>query len=152
MKDPLRKIKNRSRNKRTEGTRLKALAEGIEIGKQESADKIEEQKEQINRLSEQLALEAAHLLLANQRSDLRARLISTLTADADRQREENTRLEQRVALLTGQLAQKTEEIETVTADNARLRAQVAELAKPRQHSSYLNISIPRKTNAGDGSV
>ena len=45
-----------------------------------------------------------------------------------------------MALLTGQLAQKTEEIETVTADNARLRAQVAELAKPRQHSSYLNIS------------
>ena len=94
MKDTLRNIKNRSRNKRTEGARLKALAEGIEIGKQESADKIEEQdqqikeqKERINRLSEQLALEAAHLLLANQRSDLRARLISTLTADADRQRE-----------------------------------------------------------------
>ena len=83
---------------------LKALAEGIEIGKQESADKIEEQdqqikeqKERINRLSEQLV---AHLLLANQRSDLRARSISTLTADADRQREENTLLEQRVALLT----------------------------------------------------
>ena len=51
-----------------------ALVEGIEIGKQESADKIEEQdqqikeqKERINRPSEQLALEAAHLLLANQR-------------------------------------------------------------------------------------
>ena len=94
MKDTLRNIKNRSRNKRTEGARLKALAEGIEIGKQESADKIEEQdqeikeqKERINRLSEQLALEAAHLLLANQHSDLRARSISTLTADADRQRE-----------------------------------------------------------------
>ena len=115
MKDPLRNIKTRSRNKRTEGASLKALAEGIEIGKQESADsdkiedqdqQIKEQKERINRLSEQLALEAAHLLLANQRSDLRARSISTLTADADRQREENTRLEQRVALLTGQLAQR----------------------------------------------
>ena len=122
VKDPLRNINNRSRNKRTEGARNKALAEGIEIGKQESADKIEEQdqqikeqKERINRLSKQLALEAAHLLLANQRSDLRATSISTLIADADRQREENTRLEQRVALLTGQLAHKTEEIETVTA-------------------------------------
>ena len=82
------------------------------------------------------------MLLANQCSELRATSISTLTADADRQREENTRLEQLVALLTGRLAQKREDIETVTVDNARLRVQVAELAKPRQHSSYLNISIP----------
>ena len=57
-----------------------------------------------------------------------------------------------MALLTGQLAQKTEEIETVTADNARLRAQVAELAKPRQHSSYLNTKLRpllQGSNAGE---
>ena len=101
VKDPLRNINNRSRNKHTEGARIKALAEGIEIDEQESADKIEEQdqqikelKERINRLSEQLVLEAAHLLLANQRSDLRATPISTLTADADRQLEVNTLPEQ----------------------------------------------------------
>ena len=100
MKDPLRKIKNRSRNKRTEGTRLKALAEGIEIGKQESADKIEEQKEQINRLSEQLALEAAHLLLANQRSDIRIR---DLSQENEKNNKENTFLTRQVTLLTGEL-------------------------------------------------
>ena len=47
VKDPPRNINNRSRNKRTEGARNKALAEGIEIGKQESADIIEEQDQQI---------------------------------------------------------------------------------------------------------
>ena len=99
VKDPLWNINNRLQNKHTKGSRIKALGGGIEIGKQESADKIEEQdqqikeqKEQINRLSEQLALEAAHLLLANQHSDLRATSTSTLTADADRHHEENTLL------------------------------------------------------------
>ena len=48
-------------------------------------------------------------------------------------------------MLSGRLAHKTEEIETFTADNARLHAQVTELAKPRLHFSYLNISIPAKT-------
>ena len=59
VKDPLRNINNRSLHKRNEGTRNKALEEGIEIGKQVSADKIEkqdqqikEQKERIKRLSE----------------------------------------------------------------------------------------------------
>ena len=78
VKGPLKNISNRLQNKSTEGARNKALEEGIEIGKQESADEIEEQdqqikeqKERIKRLSEQLALEAAHLSLANQRRDLR---------------------------------------------------------------------------------
>ena len=92
---------------------------------------------QIKRLTAELALEAAHLLLAGQRSDLSATLISALTAHNSRQRKENPRLEQRLALLTGQLAQKTEEVETVAAQNAR-------------HSSYLDFSIPRKTSLGDG--
>ena len=61
-------------------------------------------------------------MLANQRSDLHDTAISTLTSDADRQHEENTLLEQRVALLTGQLAQKTEEIQIVTAVNFLQRA------------------------------
>ena len=59
VKAPLRNINNRSLHKRNEGTRNKALEEGIEIGKQVSADKIEkqdqqikEQKERIKRLSE----------------------------------------------------------------------------------------------------
>ena len=34
-------------NKHTKGSRIKALGGGIEIGKQESADKIEEQDQQI---------------------------------------------------------------------------------------------------------
>ena len=96
VKDPLRNINNRSLNKRTEGARNKALEEGIEIGKQESADKMEEQdqqirkqKERIKRLSKQLALEAAHLSIANQCSDLRASQISTLTKDNKKQKEEN---------------------------------------------------------------
>ena len=47
VKDPLRNLNNRSQNKHIEGARNKALAEGIEIGKQESADIIEEQDQQI---------------------------------------------------------------------------------------------------------
>ena len=54
---------------------------------------IKEQNSQIKRLTAELALEAAHLLLAVQRSDLSATLISTLTADSNRLREENTQLE-----------------------------------------------------------
>ena len=54
VKDPLRNINNRSRNKRTEGARNKALEEGIEIGKQESADKIEEQNQQIKEQKERI--------------------------------------------------------------------------------------------------
>ena len=61
----------------------------------------------IKRLSEKLALEAVHLSLANQRSDLCASQISTLTLNNQKQKKENTLLEQRVTLLTGQLAQKT---------------------------------------------
>ena len=104
------------------------------------------------RLSEQLALETAHLTLANQRSDLCASQISTLTEDNKKQKENNTLLKQRVTLLTGQLAQKMEEMETVTGDNTRLRAQATEIAKLKRHSSYLSIPIPRKKNPGDGSV
>ena len=69
-------------------------------------------------------------MLAGQRSDLSATSISAFTADNNRQREENPRLKQQVALLTGQLAQKTEEVNTFTAQNVRLRAEVVELAKP----------------------
>ena len=47
-------MNNRSLNKRTEGARNKALAEGIEIGKQESADKIEEQDQQIKEQKERI--------------------------------------------------------------------------------------------------
>ena len=72
---------------------------------------------QIKRLTAELALEAAHLLLAGQRSDPSATSISALTTDNNRQREENAYFEQRVALLTGQLAQKTEEVETVSVRN-----------------------------------
>ena len=140
--------------------RAKGVEEGIAIGKRGSAEKIvdqntqikerdqtiNKQEKQIKRLTDQLALEAAHLLLAGQRSHLSATSISSLTADNNRQREENAGLEQQVALLTGQLAQKTEEVDTVTTQNARLRAEVAELAKPRQHSSYLNIAVPRRNN------
>ena len=125
------------RAERTVRARVKGVEEGIEIGKRESAEKIEDQntlikerdikikkqEKQINRLTDQLALEAAHLLLAGQRSDLSATSMSTLTADNNRQREENARLEKQVALLTGQLAQKTEEVDTVTTQNARLCAE-----------------------------
>ena len=44
--------------------------------------------------------------------------MSALAEDNNRQREENAWLEQQVALLTGQRAQKTVEIETVTVQNA----------------------------------
>ena len=64
--------------------------------------KIKKQEQQIKRLTDQLTPEAAHLLLADQRSDLSATSISALTADNNRQREEKARLEQRVALLTAQ--------------------------------------------------
>ena len=144
--------KNRKRSARTAGTRNKAIAEGIELGRRESADKIreqdqviQEQKERIKRLTEQLALETAHFLLADQRSEISAASASALSADCARLRGENSQLEQRVTNLTDQLAQTTQE-------NIRLRAQVAELAKPKQHSSYLNIQIPRKKSAGDGSL
>ena len=52
VKDPLRNINNRSQNKRTEAAM--ALVEGIEIGKQESADKIEEQDQQIKEQKERI--------------------------------------------------------------------------------------------------
>ena len=47
-------MNNRSLNKRTEGARNKALAEGIEIGRQESADKIEEQDQEIKEQKERI--------------------------------------------------------------------------------------------------
>ena len=136
-RDPISKVKDNSRAERTVRARSKEVEEGIQIGKRELAEKIEDQntlikerdikikkqEKQINRLTDQLALEAAHLLLAGQRSDLSATSMSTLTADNNRQREENARLEKQVALLTGQLAQKTEEVDTVTTQNARLCAE-----------------------------
>ena len=97
---------------KTEGIEI-----GIEIGKKGSEEKIQKQ-------AEQLALEAAHLLFANQR----------------------------VELLSDQLAQRQTALDTVTAQNALLRAEVAKTAAPRPHSSYLNIQINRKSNAGSGSV
>ena len=110
-----------------ERARARGIEEGIKICQRESAEKIlgqntlikerdkksslEEAGETnqllIKRLTDQLALETARLLLAGQRSDLSATLISALTADNNRQREANARLEQQVALLTGQLAQKS---------------------------------------------
>ena len=117
---------------------------------QELDRRIKKQEKYIKSLTDQLALEAKHLLPTSQRSDLRATSISALTADNNRQHEENALLEQQVALLTGQLAQKTEEVDTVTVQNTRLCAEVAEIAKPRPASEYsctpfLNIAVPRSS-------
>ena len=101
------------------------MASGNQQKTKEQDTLIKEQNTQIKRLTAELALEAAHLSLAGQRSNL-----SALTAHNNRQLEENARLEQRVTLLTWQLAQKTEEVETITAQNARLRAEVAEPQSP----------------------
>ena len=90
------------------------LEEEIEIGKQESAEKIKEQntliKEQNPQIKKiqvtgELMLEAAHLLLAGQRSNLSSISISALTVDNSRLREAKAHLEQRVSLLAGQSAQ-----------------------------------------------
>ena len=56
-------------------------------------------------------------------------------------KEQNTLLEQQVTLLTGQLAQNTEEVDTIMVQNSRLCAEVTELEKPLQHS-YLKIDVP----------
>ena len=79
--------------------------QGIQIGKRESAEKIKEQEtlikernSQVKRLTAELALEAARLLLAarvaGQHSDLSASFISALNLDNNRQRKENAQLEQ----------------------------------------------------------
>ena len=147
-RDPLRKVNDKTRADHTEKARKRGLEEGIEIGKRGSAEKIKaqdtlikEQNSQIKRLIAELALESGHLLLAGQRSDLSATLISAHTADNRRQCEETTKLEQRVALLTGQLAQKTEEVETVTAQNARLHVDVAALSPSSQSRNFSETII-----------
>ena len=72
-RNPLFKVYDKTRADRTGQARKRGLEEGIEIAKQESAEKskewdtlIKEQNSQIKRLTEELALEAAHLLLAGQ--------------------------------------------------------------------------------------
>ena len=83
------------------------LEDGIAIGKRDSADKVKEQNRQIlelnyriKRLTEQLAVEAALLLLANQRSDIRIR---DLSQENEKNNKENTFLTRQVTLLTGEL-------------------------------------------------
>ena len=123
QRNGLSKVNDRSRAERRECVRKRALEEGIEIGKKESADKIKqqdtrikEQTSQIKKLTEQLAQEAAHLLLANQLSDL----------------------------LTEQLAQKKEEVVTVTGHNAQLRSELAAFV-------VFEFLCPSQNSAGDGS-
>ena len=152
VKDPLKNVQNRTRSNRTATAYHRGYATGVEFGRRESADIIEQQNRQIGelndrikRLTEQLALEAAHLSLANQRTDLCAIQISTLSEESNKHQEEKTRLKEQLTLLAGQLDQ-------TTAENNRLRTQATELAKLKPHSSYLNIQIPRKKNQEDGSV
>ena len=75
-RDPLLKVTDKTRSGSTEKAGKSSLEEGIEIGKRESAEQIKEQdtliKKQIKQLIAEFALEAAHLLLAGQRSDLSA--------------------------------------------------------------------------------
>ena len=69
-RDPLRKINDKIRADSTKKARKRDLEEGIEIGKQESAEKIKAQDtlikkqnsdlQQIKRLTAELALEAEH--------------------------------------------------------------------------------------------
>ena len=103
--------------------------------------KINKQENKIKKHTDLLM--TAHLLLAGQCSDLSAKLISTLTS----KRSPRTASGAAESVLTGQSAQKTEEVDTVTAQNARLRAEVDEIAKPRLHSLYPNIAVPRRNNA-----
>ena len=72
-RDCLSKIKDRQLKERREAARKQGLEEGVENGRQESAETVDlkeqdrqitdsEQKSQIKKFTEQLALETAHLL------------------------------------------------------------------------------------------
>ena len=94
-RDPLLKVSDKAPADHPEKARKTGLEEGIEIGKRKIAGNqqaksrrdtlIKEQNSQIKRLSAELALEAAHLVLAGQHSDRSATLISALTADNNSQ-------------------------------------------------------------------
>lgn len=108
-RDPLSKVKleDKTLAELTERARRRGVQEGIKIGQKGSAEKIKEsaekikerdrqikeQKSQIEQLTNQLALDATHLLLAGECRDLSALSISALTAHNNRLPEENDQLE-----------------------------------------------------------